>query len=102
MNKRFYRRFQQWFAPAAALIILNLLLATPFSVLAATETDTPTENPFRDVNSSQPYAGAILNLYKLNIMDGTGGGLFSPDQPLTRGQFAKLAVTAFKTPDYSG
>ncbi|MDF2726114.1 MAG: S-layer domain protein, partial [Paenibacillus sp.] len=33
---------------------------------------------------------------------GTGGGLFSPDQPLTRGQFAKLAVTAFKTPDYSG
>lgn len=71
---------------------------------ASTDSGVPESkgSPFTDVADAHPYAGSILSLHRSNIMEGTGDRTFSPDSPLTRGQFAKMAVTAFKPPAYEG
>ncbi len=47
--------------------------------------------PFTDMTKhwAAPYVGRLA---ELNIVAGTGGGKFSPDSPITRGDFALLAA----------
>ncbi len=47
---------------------------------------------FTDVPSSHPYAAQIANLASREIVAGTGSGMFKPDDPVTRQQFAKMIV----------
>ncbi|MDF2719897.1 MAG: penicillin-binding protein beta-lactamase class, partial [Paenibacillus sp.] len=82
--------------------LLCVVIALPASVSANTEASATTTLPFVDVEAVSPYFGSITNLYRLNIMEGTGEHTFSPDAPLTRGQFAKLIATAFKPRAYEG
>lgn len=48
--------------------------------------------PFTDVPSDHAYATAINELAQREIILGKGGGLFAPDESMTRQQFAKTIV----------
>ena len=47
-------------------------------------------NPFKDVNITQSHGQNILILYKMGITTGTLPNKFSVNEPVTRGQAAKL------------
>ena len=49
--------------------------------------------PFSDVYTGDPYAAAIATLSERGVVAGYDDGLFRPDQPVTRQQFAKMVVT---------
>lgn len=52
------------------------------------------ENPFLDVNSSNPYYESIVWSYEVGIFDGSEG-FFKGEDNLTRAQFAKIFVKTF-------
>ena len=54
---------------------------------------------FSDVPAGKWYSAAVAWAYDNGVTGGTGGGLFSPDQPLTREQ---LAVMLYKYSLFSG
>lgn len=49
---------------------------------------------FKDVPKTHPFYSAITQLYQAGIVDGNNG-YYNPDQPLTRGQLAKILSIAF-------
>ena len=58
-----------------------------------------TNDPFRtaawsDVSLGAFYAEAVVEAYGYGIADGTSATTFSPDQPVTRGEFAKMLYRA--------
>jgi hypothetical protein len=57
---------------------------------------------FADVPRNNPYFPFIEDLQKHGVAEGVADGLFGPEQPLTRAEFAKLAVNAFLTNDAGG
>lgn len=50
---------------------------------------------FSDVPSTHPYYKDIQALYRAGIIDGNNG-FYSPNNPLTRGQLAKILANAFQ------
>lgn len=59
--------------------------------------DTTNKNQvFSDVSSTHEYVGAINALYDNNIINGYSDGTFKPNEPLKRGQMAKIIVKAFE------
>jgi len=50
---------------------------------------------FRDVNEDAWYSGAVSCLAAREITKGTGGGRFSPDAKVTRGQFLVMLMRAY-------
>lgn len=79
------------------LTIALLSVIVPSHVFALQSTSNVI-TPFNDVSDSDPNAIHISNLYYQKIVDGTGEGVFSPEATLTREQFAKFVVLAFKLP----
>lgn len=63
-------------------LMLVLLMLFNMGVLAA----------FTDVDTSSSVGNAITQLTSLGILNGFGDGSFHPNETLTRGQFAKIAV----------
>ena len=58
--------------------------------------DTTNKNQvFCDVSSTHEYVGAINALYENKIINGYSDGTFKPNEPLKRGQMAKIIVKAF-------
>ncbi len=53
---------------------------------------------FTDVPASQPYAAAIDDLSSWGIVAGFPDGLFGPERPVTRQQFAKMIVLTMDLP----
>lgn len=53
---------------------------------------------FRDVSSVHWAAEAINELYTRDVVNGTGGGEFSPDAQIKREEFVKLIVGALDMP----
>lgn len=47
-------------------------------------------SPFTDVEADHYAYDAIMNLYNRNIISGYGSGKFGPNDPVTRGQAAKM------------
>lgn len=62
---------------------------------ASTATALQTANkPFRDISGS--YAkDAIVRLYRLKLIDGTGSGLFQPNKEVTRAEWMTMLVRLF-------
>ena len=66
------------------------------------------ENPFKDVSPKQsngsdnPYYNAILWAAECGITTGFGGGLFKPNDPVTRAQFVTFLWRAENMPDSNG
>ncbi len=56
------------------------------------------ETPFADVGRDNEYYDEINDLYARGIMNGTGGGLFSPDLTLTRAQLVTMLWRAAGEP----
>ena len=48
------------------------------------------DSPFTDVAASNEYHEAIQTLASLEIINGYSDGTFKPNEPITRGQFAKI------------
>jgi subtilisin family serine protease len=72
---------------------------TSTTTTSSTTTTTTAGRQFSDVNEqSTPYSTQIDFLAARGIVGGTGGGLFHPQQPLTRQQFAKMMVLALGYP----
>jgi hypothetical protein len=58
---------------------------------------------FSDVAATDPACGAILKLAARGVVNGYPDGTFRPQNPVTRAEFAKMAVLAFdRTPDPAG
>ena len=74
------------FTASAAITTLAIT-----AVASVTSAATPT---FKDVPTSNPFYEYIELLASKNIVNGTGNGLYSPNDPVTRGQFAKMIVKA--------
>jgi hypothetical protein len=53
---------------------------------------------FTDVPGSQPLAKWIEQLAREGITGGCGGGMYWPDDPVTRGQMAVFLVRTFNLP----
>jgi hypothetical protein len=53
-----------------------------------------TPGPFPDVYTGDPYVAAVATLADRGIIAGYDDGLFRPDWPVTRQQFAKMVITA--------
>lgn len=69
-------------------------VVTLFMVLALGLSTGVTAGTFVDVSDSHPYALAIDDLASRHIINGFPGGLFKPDDPVKRQQFAKMIVLA--------
>ena len=50
----------------------------------------PRENPFTDVNVTEDYSIAVLELYNQGILDGYSDGTYGPDNSVNRAEFAKI------------
>ena len=61
-------------------------------------TAAATAPSFTDVPSGHPFYGAITDLASRGIIGGYGGGLFGPNDPVRRQQFAKMIVGALDLP----
>lgn len=72
-----------------------LLFNAPTQVIAE---EVLTFCGFVDVPDDHPNSNYITELSVQSVINGVGEGKFEPDSPLTREQFAKILVTAFKLP----
>ncbi len=82
----------------SALLSLVLLLCCSATACAA----SPSENGYSDVPENAWYAEAVQYLTGHGIMNGTGNGLFSPDDTLTRAMTATVLYRAAGEPAVSG
>ena len=83
--KRNMRLFASVFAAA--------LLATAATAASFTKTATYA-NDFTDVPASEWYAPEVANTFELGLMNGIGGGLFSPDGSVTVAEAVTMASRA--------
>jgi len=66
---------------------------TPDADTDGTDTDgadTAWDNPFTDVGADDWFYGSVQYVYEAGLMLGTGGGVFSPDQPINRAMMATI------------
>lgn len=66
------------------------IAGTAIAVLVLACAGTLAALTFTDVPDSHPYASAINRLAELGIVSGRGDGIFGPDSPIYRAQFAKM------------
>lgn len=76
----------------AALCALAVMLSLALPALAA-------DSPFTDVNPEDYFYGSVLWAYESGITAGTGGDLFSPNRPCTRGQIVTFLWRAQGEPE---
>ena len=77
---------------AASIAVLSLGASAAFSRIS-----TYTDGQFSDVNSEAWFAGEVKNTYELGLMNGIGGGLFSPDGNVTVVEAITMAARAYAT-----
>ena len=82
-------------AGSTATATLTGTLGTP------TVTATACSISFSDVLTTNIFYGDIQYLACRGIVNGTGGGLFSPNANTTRGQFAKITTLGFGLPPFT-
>ena len=51
---------------------------------------SPEDCPFEDVAGTSPHYSAIMWAYENGLLSGTGKTTFSPDEPMTRGDFIRV------------
>ncbi len=80
----------------AKLLISGILGAVAVSTAAGAFElkNTYTEGQFTDVPSSEWYASEVKSTYELGLMNGIGGGLFSPDGNVTVAEAITMASRA--------
>ncbi len=70
------------------LLCLCLMLAA-FPAMAA-------DLPFTDVPADAWYRDSVASAYENGLIDGKGGGIFAPEDPLTCAEAAKLAACMYQ------
>lgn len=82
-------------AMAAGPATSDVKAPTPATRSVATATAAA---PFPDVPADHPYAAAIAELAEKGVIGGYTDGLFRPEKPVWRQQFAKMLVLAMDLP----
>jgi hypothetical protein len=59
-------------------------------------------NPFTDVNNSDWFYNDVMYIYENGLMNGTGGGVFSPQTSTTRGMIVTVLYRATGSPGANG
>ncbi|MFA6917782.1 MAG: S-layer homology domain-containing protein [Candidatus Gracilibacteria bacterium] len=68
-----------------------------YRVLGFAEPEAPTVKPFNDITDlSSWYAGYLAKLKELSLIKGYDDGTFKPTTQITRAEFLKLAMDAYK------
>ena len=79
-------------------ILFAALLAAALTVGAGaagfTKTGSYTQGQFSDIPQTEWYASEVANAYELGLMNGVGGGLFSPDGNVTVAEAITMAARA--------
>ncbi len=83
-------------------LLLALLLTLTMPACAASEAVAAEKPAFSDVPASAWYAEAVHYVSERGLMDGTGGGKFSPDDTFTRAQLATVLYRIAGQPDVTG
>ena len=80
----------------AKRLFIGLLTAVTLTVSAAAfeKTGTYTPGQFTDVTQTEWYATEVAGAYELGLMNGVGGGLFSPDGNVTVAEAITMAARA--------
>ena len=80
----------------AKRLLIGALLAASLAVTACAfeKTNTYTPGQFTDVPQTEWYAAEVANTYELGLMNGVGGGLFSPDGNVTVAEAITMAARA--------
>ncbi|MBI3161602.1 MAG: S-layer homology domain-containing protein [Chloroflexi bacterium] len=98
----------------AVTILNNIALNTPLPAspwngyidtpnVITVKWDSPFPNIQRaawtDVPAEAYYATSVIRAFGLGIIDGTNPNIFSPERPITRGEFAKMLYRALSRID---
>lgn len=83
----------------ALLAAILLVVVLSGGISRAEELSRVTSSPFTDVPSDHPSARDFALLKVLGIFEGSGDGRVGPDAPLTRAQFAKVAISLLNRQD---
>ena len=86
------RRVRSILLFCAVLTFLLLLLSLPAFAKPVYLGPAAAVPSFSDVSATHPYYQAIQGMAAAGVINGTGGGLFQPEAPVTRQQFAKMIV----------
>ncbi len=80
----------------AKRLLVGVLLAASLAATACAfeKTNTYTPGQFTDVPQTEWYAAEVANTYELGLMNGVGGGLFSPDGNVTVAEAITMAARA--------
>ncbi len=76
----------------AVLTLLLLLVSMPALAKPVDLGPAVAVPLFSDVPATHPYYQAIQGMAAAGVINGVGGGLFQPEAPVTRQQFAKMIV----------
>ncbi|MBQ6678224.1 MAG: DUF4838 domain-containing protein [Clostridia bacterium] len=72
------------------IVCLILVLSVTAACFASVGTGAAGPLPFRDVPENAWYFSPVLTVWEAGIMKGTSADTFSPDDPMTRGQFVTI------------
>ena len=64
-------------------------------------TETPCSISFSDVKTSYVFYNSVIFVACRNVMEGYPDGTFKPNDPVSRGAFAKILKRAFNIPSYT-
>lgn len=73
---------------AVAVITVLTVILTVFGVFAPAVAESAL--PFRDVAEGSWYYPSVLSVWDAGVMNGTAADRFSPEDPMTRGQFVTI------------
>ena len=78
-------------------LLLGLILVLSLAPFSASATKTAT--PFQDVSDTAWYAGVVQYVYDHNLMNGTSGNVFSPEEGTSRAMVVTILHRQAGTPE---
>lgn len=82
----------------AILVSFTLLFVSALPAFSMDKNTKPGKNAFKDIGDDHWAKDAINWMSEKKIISGYPGGEFKPNNPVLRGEFAKLMVTALEIP----
>lgn len=94
--------FNGWKDQSGNTVDVNTVFTADTTLVAQWENDTPTNNPFIDINDSQWFYDDVQYAYANGLIGGTAPNIFSPFMPTTRGMIVTILYRMEGSPDMTG